>query len=908
MNVRNRETFFTQPFIAIQFAAAAVVAILSTGEWPSEAQRPVMRSLVYLVMGLPTLYAILGASRAQGVDSQTARAWRIMAFAVGCWWMGDVTWAATRLITGDFPVIGVSDVFYVAFAPLALWSLVTFPGLGTTRSARVRAALDAAFVAITAGTVMMSFAPPNADGAFGFVETISNSHVIASATLLTFLLVLLTRQSNRRLTHVFRMIILGLALKTMADVLHRQDLGIASRSIPLLIDICWMAWYATMSLAAVSQRDAPQTVTEDAPPAAARGWLPYACVLSLIGLRIALVQTGELPAVGGIAFGIMLLLFVAMVRQSMLTRENLTLESFATSRVAESRLAALVNHASDVILVVDVDGISRYVSPSVQRVLGTSPERLLAAPLFDVLHPDDADAFRLLLGRLTRRTDSQETIIARIADAEGDWRWMEVVGTNRLQTASIHGLVLNARDITERRELEGKIEWQAFHDPMTGLANRVLFADRVSHALARRERGPVDIGLLFIDLDHFKAVNDTLGHAAGDELLRQVARRIEGEVRTADTIARLGGDEFAVLLEDSDAISCDTTAERLQQQLTRPFIIEGRDVVVGASIGLTDAPAGTSLDELVRDADVAMYVAKGEGRGRVVRFEASMREKVAERLELEADLRRAVDRNELQVHYQPLVDLQTGDILGAEALLRWHHPLRGLINPSTFIPIAEDAGLISEISRRVLHTACRDATTWRSPDPTAATLHVAVNLSGRHLQEPTVVDDVRAALAASGLHASQLTIEITETVMMHNADAAIDAMRALKALGVTLALDDFGTGYSSLSYLQRFPIDVIKIDRSFINQLGGPTSDDSLTRAIISLGETLGLATIAEGIEGERQLSELQAMGCMLGQGFLMSQAVTGPVFARLVASGEPLHRRPGMLPTPSRGSPLISF
>ena len=351
---------------------------------------------------------------------------------------------------------------------------------------------------------------------------------------------------------------------------------------------------------------------------------------------------------------------------------------------------------------------------------------------------------------------------------------------------------------------------------------------------------------------------------------------------------------------------CSATAERLREELTRPFVLEGREAFIGASIGVTVAQPGVTLESLIRDADVAMYVAKADGRGRVMYFEPSMRDKVADRLQLEADLRRAIDRDELQVHYQPLVDLQTGEILGAEALLRWRHPTRGLITPSVFVPIAEDAGLISEISRRVLRTACRDATTWKSPVPDAPALHVAVNISGRHLQEATVVDDVRAALEESGLDASQLTLELTETVMMQNADEAFTAMRALKALGVTIALDDFGTGYSSLSHLQRFPIDILKIDKSFINELGGGAGDHALTRAILSLGETLGLATVAEGIEDERQLTELRALGCMLGQGFLLSPPLAGPAFARLVAAGEPLHRLPASLPTPSYGSPLI--
>lgn len=906
--MRPRRAF--SPLFAIQSLPVFALTLGAIFDVPSAHARERLLSITYLVIGAPSLIALWAASRTPELDAETRRAWRLMALAVGTYWMGDAIWAVIQLVTGDRPPLSIADLCYVAFAPLAIWSVTSFPGLGATRAERWRVQFDASIAAITAGTVLYWLSPWSleAAGLTHFVsDTLNAMYPLVGAMLVCALMVFLVFQRQQAHFSAFRWLLVAFAIKTVADQLYAQTIVHDLPAISLMTDACWLSWYLFITIAASKATVplAPGSASTRVPRVPE--WLVYACVGGIGVLLVVLVEAQRLAPARGVAVGMLLLLFAVLARQANVVRENARLDALAAERSAEARLAALVQHASDMVLIVDVDGFARYVSPSVLHVMGATMESVQHRNLYEIVHHGDLDAVRLMMGRLARHADASETIVARVPNATGEWRWLEIVGTNRLQTPSIQGVVLNARDVTERRELEGRLAWQAFHDPMTSLANRVLFADRVTHALARRERGPVDIGVLFLDLDHFKIVNDTLGHAAGDELLRQVARRIELEVRAADTVARLGGDEFAVLLEDSSAESCDATAERLLQQLTRAFTIEGREVFVGASVGVTEAQPGVTLDELVRDADVAMYVAKAEGRGRVVRFEASMRAKVADRLQLEADLRRAIERDELQVHYQPLVDLQTGDILGAEALLRWHHPTRGLISPATFVPIAEDAGLIRDISRRVLRTACRDAMTWQSPDPEASPLHVAVNLSGRHLQEATVVDDVREALEETGLSASQLTIEMTESVMMKNADGVVGVMRQLKSLGVTLALDDFGTGYSSLSYLQRFPIDVLKIDKSFINQLGGAAGDDALTRAILSLGETLGLATVAEGIEGEKQLTQLQAMGCMLGQGFLMSQPIAGPAFARLVASGEPLHRLPNM-PTPSRGVPLLAY
>ena len=906
----SRRTVVSWLLVTMQFVTALCVALSSFLDWPTAPARALFLNLAFLCVGAPAVHSLVSAARAATLDADSRRAWMLMAMAVGSYWIGDVIWGVLALTTGERPPLSVADVAYCAFVPLALWSLGSFPGLGPTRAERVRVQLDAAIAAITAATVVYWLSPlraPTQSLQQSLSALLNLSYPLVDIMLVSALLVLLWRHADQEHATAFRLLLIGFGVKTIADMFYAHQVLTADDTFGDLTNVCWVAWYGFITMSARRAREHAL----EAPPADRvprhTGSLAYACIGIAGLLLLYVVHLGDLDAVRGVTAGVLLLLAAVLFRQSLVIGENARLDAVAAERAADSRMAALVHHASDLIIVVDLDGTTRYVSPSVEHIMGFGADALVGRNVLEVVHAEDAEATRLLLGRLARGDEEQAEFVCRAAQANGEWRWLEVVGSNQLHTESISGLVLNARDVTDRRALESKIAWQAFHDPMTGLANRALFTDRVTHALSRRERGDVDIGVLFIDLDHFKSVNDSLGHAAGDELLRQAARRIECEVRAGDTVARLGGDEFAVLIEDADVQSSMSTASRLLAQLTRPFLIDGRDVFVGASIGVAQAPAGINLESLIRDADVAMYVAKHEGRGRVVQFEPVMRDGITDRLLLEADLRRAVERDELQVHYQPLVDLQTGEILGAEALLRWHHPTRGLISPDVFVPIAEDVGLMSQISRQVLMIACRDAMRWRAPNTDGPTLNVAVNLSGRHMQEVSVVEDVRAALDATGLEVGRLTIEMTETAMMSNADAVIVTMRALKDLGVTLALDDFGTGYSSLSHLQRFPIDVLKIDRSFITQLGGGASDDALTRAILSLGETMGMVMIAEGIDAERQLTALQELGCIMGQGFLMSPPMSNAEFSRLVASGEPLYHTANV-PGLYRDTPMLKW
>jgi diguanylate cyclase (GGDEF)-like protein len=422
--------------------------------------------------------------------------------------------------------------------------------------------------------------------------------------------------------------------------------------------------------------------------------------------------------------------------------------------------------------------------------------------------------------------------------------------------------------LTDARRVDAMLH-QALHDALTGLPNRALFTDRLQHALTQGRRRGTACGVLFLDLDRFKTVNDSLGHAAGDELLVAVARRIDDSLRSADTAARLGGDEFAVLLEDlAGADEAVIVAQRVGEAFRAPVTVQGREVFVSASMGIACGRHGAS--ELLRQADVAMYRAKAQGKGRHAVYEESMQAEVMQRLELEGELLRAIERDEIDVYYQPVIALDGQTLAGFEALARWHHPTRGLVPPPHFIPLAEDNGSIVPLGRHVLRTACAQARRWLEDFPSDEPRIMSVNLSGRQLEDPNIVADVAAALADSALPPSALVLEITETVLMHDTEATISRLADLKALGVRLAVDDFGTGYSSLRYLRRFPIDILKMAKPFVDGLAEVDDEEgrALARAIVDLASSLKLACIAEGIEAGSQAIMLHELGCGLGQGF----------------------------------------
>ncbi|HEY8719010.1 putative bifunctional diguanylate cyclase/phosphodiesterase [Pengzhenrongella sp.] len=579
----------------------------------------------------------------------------------------------------------------------------------------------------------------------------------------------------------------------------------------------------------------------------------------------------------------------------------------AKLRESERRFRALVHHASDVFTVVDTRGNVTYQSPAVERALGHRADRLIGEPFVGIVDERDRP---LVLDLLDRARDAESQTVCselRLRTASGEASRFEVA-ISRLQESDgdDHGsLVLNYRDISERLRYQEQLARQAFEDPLTGLANRALFAKDLDDALSRPSTAAVAV--LFLDLDRFKVVNDSLGHEAGDELLRQVAVRLSTcvrdratgggprswEVEAQDTLARLGGDEFTILL--SDVVVDDLpgrVAARIVEALRAPFQLGENEVFISASVGIaTGRPGETTPDSLMRDADTAMYHAKWNGKARYELFDPAMNQRATERLRLEADLRAVVDDEGLTLAYQPITSLATGKVVSVEALLRWHHAERGDISPADFVPIAEETGLILPIGRWVLGEACRQTAAWRAtglPD-----LTVNVNLSVRQFDDPGLVDHILRTLEVTGLPPAALCLEITETVLMTDVAQGIEILHELKALGVRTAIDDFGCGYSSLRYLTDFPIDVIKIDRSFIVELVGPASSTAILEAIIVLGTALGTVITAEGIETPFQLETLTRLGCTTGQGFLLARPMAADaILGRLI---------PGV-PTPGRG------
>ncbi|HLF68708.1 MAG TPA: EAL domain-containing protein [Gaiellaceae bacterium] len=559
-----------------------------------------------------------------------------------------------------------------------------------------------------------------------------------------------------------------------------------------------------------------------------------------------------------------------LAAQVALALEGAALAESLHERQSAERFRSLVQNSSDVILLLSSDHAIRYHTPSVERVLGYEEDELIGVSLPSLAESGGGSELSAFLRnvRVSPGTPMPRDLLLRRKD--GSYCQLETIFNNLLDDESVAGIVVTARDVTERRALEEQLAHQAFHDSLTGLANRALFMDRVTHALERARRRANLISVLLIDLDDFKTVNDSLGHAAGDELLVRVARTLEGCLRAEDSCARLGGDEFAILLEDVPALDgAVAVAQRLLDSIAQPTSVLGSSVVPHASIGVALGTIGQSPNELLRSADLAMYQAKSDGKASLAVFEQSMHERVAGRLAFKTDLERAVVEEAFELHYQPIVALDTGKIAGVEALVRWRHPERGLIDPDDFIPLAEETGLVLRLGRLVLEGACQQVASWRGRfDPH---LGVAVNISAKQLSSPSLASEVTAILENASLPPDALTLEITESMLL-DSESVIARLESLRAVGVRIAIDDFGTGYSSLNYLRRFPVDTLKVAGPFIAHLETQPGQQRLVSAILRLGSALGLTTVAEGIENAAQRDLLRKLDCHLGQGFLFSR------------------------------------
>jgi diguanylate cyclase (GGDEF)-like protein/PAS domain S-box-containing protein len=565
-----------------------------------------------------------------------------------------------------------------------------------------------------------------------------------------------------------------------------------------------------------------------------------------------------------------------------------------TVRRSEERFRALVQHGSDVIMVIDLEGAVRYVSPSITRNLGYDADSITR------LTGDFIDEADLVRARAFLRSvaDGEEGdaawIEVRLRHANGSLRWFEVGITNRLDDPSVKGMVCNMRDVTDRKGIEAELTHRAHHDALTSLPNRSNFLARLETALEKAVETGHTVAVLFVDVDRFKLVNDNLGHEAGDRLLFDVANRLRACVRPADVVARFGGDEFTVLLDDvSSTDAAIATAQRITEVLQTPLEFEGQEIVLSASIGITLSTGGIdSAGDLLRNADLAMYSAKDKGRSRWELFDSHVVPALAERLALEGELWHAVDNGGLIVRYQPEFSLTTGEVVAAEALVRWDHPTRGLLEPDDFVPVAEESSLMLALDRHVLREACRCARVWSERRWGRDRVIVSVNLSLRFIRQPDVIDDIVATLREVDADPRCLQIEITERTALSDVDRTIETLEGLRRLGIRIAIDDFGTGYSSLGYLKRLPIDVVKLDRTFVESMDALEADVAIVQAVITMGHALGMKVTAEGVERVEQAARLRRLGCDTAMGFYWSSAVDADDFDEILREGSGDARR----------------
>jgi diguanylate cyclase (GGDEF)-like protein/PAS domain S-box-containing protein len=851
-------------------------------------------------------YGLAAAALAAGVGcTMTARraagrarlVWGCLAASACSWGLGQCVWTWYEVVQGrDVPFPSLADVGYLGAVPLAAAGLLLLPAGSQTWAGRVRTLIDGLMIAgsalLTSWVIVLS--KVFAQGGDPFSHGISLAYPIGDVVVVTIVLYVLLRARQQRVSHGIPIGLIGLALVAMAfsDSGFTYLTATSQYSSGNLIDIGWFMGYVLLLLAAL--RPAAHVLRESANLSESK---PLGVLLPYVAVGIALATSSLELATSGqvdpfVSWTRTAIIVAMVVRQVLTLLENRSLTGRLRARLhdlraSEQRFEALVQHSSDVVTVVDVEGTVTYQSESILRVFGHDAESLTGTCLADVFEPRSGERLLHALSEVAAERQGVRVLELEVRHATGRLCHAEMTMTNLLENPSVGGVVLNTRDMSERKVLQDQLVHEASHDSLTALANRALFRDRVEKVLRQNDGRPAKLTVLFLDLDGFKEVNDSLGHATGDMLLIQVAERLRSCVRPIDTVARLGGDEFAVLIADKSSERDGTAvANRITRALREPFKLEGREIEVGASIGIaaTDQDVDDA-DHLLRNADLAMYRAKGTGAGGFERYHPRLHVALVERLQLEAELRQALAAEELELHYQPTLSLATGEIQGLEALARWKHRRRGFISPAEFIPLAEQTGLIRRLGRFGLHEACRQLTEWRRAFPCYDHLTVSVNISGRHLEDASLIDDIQDVLAESELPADRLVLEMTESVLMDHTEENVELLARLKELGVGLAIDDFGTGYSSLAYLHRFPADVIKIDRSFVERLEGSESDAELLRTIVQLGQSLRMVTVAEGVETAEQAFALNQMGCELAQGFHFHRALTPEELQQVLAS-----------------------
>ena len=903
----RRQPWPRAPLRSVRAAAALLVlgTVLSWGgadlaAWLTPSLLVAAAAGAALSCGLRAVRTAPGAARS---------AWLLVAAACLLWSLGDLLWLVDLQVT-PLPVLGAraSSVGYWSGGALVLAGLVRLSRARLGATVWPRLVLDGALLAGTVFIVAWAYglggAARRSGGSWLDVTT-----VLVNPVFDVLVLGVVTGLLRRTAGPGRRALFLGLAslaMRLVADAVYvvldlRHDYAPGS-----WVDALWLGAYVCVAVAPWCgpltgvgrhvDRRSGRLGTSSA-------LVPYA-VTGVVGIAVLLgVARTTTDGADPVVLGAGGFLFLALVvRQALTIADNVALTRELALR--EDHYRSVVDSSTDVITTVTPAGVVRYLNPAAHRVFGYRTEEVVGRRLLRLVHREDVRALSRVVAGLGD-AGMPTRLQCRVRHADGHW-----IHTESSVSPHRDGFVLTSRDVSDRVELQQELARFAYHDTLTGLPNRALFTERIEAALLRAARGEPAPTVLFLDLDGFKAVNDSGGHAAGDRLLVLAAARLERVADPRDTVARFGGDEFAVLLDRGlDEQTARRAAERMVTALSEPYRLGTRTSVVTASIGIAVARPGSAAEDVLHDADMAMYSAKASGKSRVAVYRAEMHADALQAAELEERLRQALSERRFTLLYQPVVDLSSGEVVAVEALIRWRSREGQLMTPAELISFAENNGQIVELGAWVIEEAVRQAARWRRGGHAVG---IAVNLSAPQVVAPGLVEAVDAALRASGLPAEALTLEITESVLVEDVEAAVERLESLRALGVRLAIDDFGTGYSSLAYLRRLPVDVLKIDRSFVSELGVEGEVTALARTIIALGRDLGLTVVAEGVEDAEQAAVLRSLGCHRAQGFYFSGPLDpGGVRAvlrrgpfRVGAPPQPLLRRTADLRTADPRTP----
>ena len=826
------------------------------------------------------------------------RGWILLAATGTLWTLSNALAARAEILTGtSLPVPSLADAPSAVAVLFAVLGVLSFLRAMLSSAGRMRALLDGLLVA--SSMVFVGWALLLKD----LVAATSNepqqflalAYPFGDVVLVSLVLATFPRIGSKR---SWVLLAGGLGILTVGHVTLAYFEVAQLAFLGGFEGTAWMIGCLLIGLSALSGDHDLRPATEDP-----RSGGPLDIVVPLLPVALA-GGVGINRLLDG-SFDQVLMLNGALIATLLVARQMLSqLDFLDLNRQLEGRVAArtselsrqerqfrsLVQNSSDVVTIVDAAGTIRYQSASSTRVLGYGFGQLVGTPILDVVHPQAREEVSSGMKSPPAPPAPPAVVETLVKKADGSWCLTETTISNLLNDDSVGGLLLTTRDISKRKALENQLRHQALHDPLTGLANRILFMERLRHAVERATRDPETLAVLLLDLDGFKQVNDSLGHGAGDDLLSEVAERMKDSVRPGDTVARMGGDEFAVLLERAREEAPTVVAQRVLNRLRAPVLIDGKPLVVLGSIGVAaGSTAERGAEDLLRNADLAMYEAKSRGKGAFVSFVPAMHSAMLRRVELESDLRRAINSGELVLHYQPLVGLPDGRLTGAEALVRWNHPEKGLIPPNEFIPVAEDSDLALSLGRVVLLEACHQGRRAQDLVPEGRSIAMAVNISSQQLTSQWLVHEVSRAIEDTGIDPACLILEITEGAVMGELRPILATLEGLKSLGVKLAIDDFGTGWSSLSRLHSFPIDKLKVDQSFISGVHSRTDDAPIAAAVVAMARSLHLATVAEGVETVEQLALVDQLGCREIQGYLFSRPIPREEFEELLRNSPDL-------------------